>query len=595
MIVEQNRFDKITVFVFAILLTFVLSILAITPPALDYEVSIYGVYQWYFWALIITILIMSIILILFSDSRKHLVFGFIFIIITNVILLSIQFARGYFFYHGGDLFTHIGFSRDILELRHLSSDNFYPLQHILMIDFEKITNISIEVSSRLLSIIFYLLFVISLYVFLSKYSFTKHKYSLALGTLLIFGSNYVTPIPNILSFLFFSFALFILIQIKLTDYKIRFNILLFIVVLSVIFFHPITSLYLILILVIFKITSYFSNEYLEKHDEITHLDKTILASTGAWTLWHMGFSSIRKGINRTLNSIFYQSTLNPRAKEITRTMRLVDIKISDIARKFVFDYGIFSILLLIILVYFIYLYYDDRKIKYFLKQKEVLFFASIIFIFTCWSVLNIFADFVTFSRVFKVIIFFSFLLIGGIYSFLMGFKFDFYMRKNNVHTFIIVMLVVFIIIVSVFGIYPSPPSLSNNSQITKQENNGMRWLFDIQNEDRLIWEEGIRQYRWADFIYGVRGENRPSNIRRETNVEEHFGYEEYDRMGKNYSGYFIKTDIVMITYQNVLPDYEDSWRFNESDHTKLERDSTVNEIYDNGFFNTYYIREVEER
>ena len=327
--------------------------------------------------------------------------------------------------------------------------------------------------------------------------------------------------------------------------------------------------------------------------ELPHLNKTILSSIGAWFLWHMGFSSIRRGVTRTIHSIFYGSTLNPRAKELTQTLGMFDIKLLDIIRKFIFEYGIFSILFLMVLIYIAYMSYNKEKIKNFLKQEEVLFFTSLVFVFAGWSIINFFADFVTFSRVFKFVILFSFLLLGFIFNFNISFKVIFNKRYINKHYFILTLLIIFILIVSVFSVYPSPTSFSSNLQVTQQENEGMRWFFNVQNEERPTWEEGIRQYRWADFIYGREGENRPTNIRRDPNVKDHFGYNELDMMGENYSGYFINTEIQMITYRTIFSDYEGYWRFNESSYEKLENDDSVNKIYDNGFFTTYYIEDVD--
>lgn len=589
----NDKLNRLVIFIFSFLLIIIVLIIANTPSATDYEVDIYGVYSWYFWILIITTLLIGIIVILASKSKKTLTSGFFIIVVTNVVLLGLQFFRGYFFYPGGDLFTHVGFTKDILESGHIPSYNFYPFQHILTVNISQIGDISLGISSRLLSIIFYLLFVISLYIFIKNYSIPKSKYCLVLGTLLIFGSQYTSPLPNILSFLFFPLIFFLIIKIKIGSSEIRSNILLFIIVLSVIFFHPITSLYLLAVLVFFKMTNYFSFMFFDRSYELPHLNKTILSSIGAWIFWHMGFSSIRRGVTRTIYSIFYGSTLNPRAKELTQTLGMFDIELLDIIKKFIFDYGIFSILFLMVVLYMAYLSSNKEKLKSFFKQGEVLFFTSLVFVFAGWSVINFFADFVTFSRVFKFVILFSFLLIGFIFSFFMSFRFDSYIKNKNKHLVVMSMLVIFVLIVSVFSVYPSPTSLSSNLQITEQENEGMRWFFNVQNEERPTWEEGIRQYRWADFIYGREGENRPTNIRRDPNVKDHFGYDELNRMGENYSGYFINTEIHMITYKTIFSDYEGYWRFNESSYEKLKNDDSVNKIYNNGFFTSYYIEEVD--
>lgn len=594
---DENTYGKrsklFLIFLFSLLLTLILVIIARTPSAHDYELDIYSAYPWYFWALIFNTSALGCVLILWSRSKELITYGYIFIVITNVVLLGLQFFRGYFFYGGGDTFTHVGYVKDILRSGHISSYNFYPFQHLLVIDLNLATSLSIEISYMILTIIFYVLFVVSLYVFLRRYTLPKFRYCLVFGTLLIFGTTYTSPLPNILSFLFFPLVLFLLVKLTESPYKLRLNILLFIVVLSVIFFHPITSLYLLGILVLFRLTNTITFEIWNKRYSPDYLDITIFSSTAAWMSWHLGFSSIRRGINRTLYSILFDPSLNPRAEDYTQTLGMFDIHVLDILRKFIFDFGIVTILCLVIIGYFIYMSCRKGKVSRFLKQREVLFLGVSTFIFVAWSTVNFFADFVSFTRVFKLVILFSFILIGFIFSFNTTFQVNYDIKNKNIHYGVLSLLVVFILVISVLGVYPSPISFSSNRQVTQQENQGMNWFFEVQNDERRIWEEGIRQHRWADFVHGREGEDRPGNIRREPNVKDHFGYAEHERMGENYSGYFIKTEIHIITYREIFLDYKEYWRFDESSYKRFSEDDSVNKIYDSGFFTCYDIEEVE--
>ena len=593
---KEKKPKLFVTFIFALSITTILYIIARTPSATGYEIDIYSIYPWYFWALIIGNLMMGSIIIIFSRSRKKVTYGFYFVVITNLILLGLQFFRRYFFYGGGDPFTHIGYVRDILLTGYISPENFYPFQHILIANINATTNIPIEMSIRLLTILFYILFVLSLYILLRKYSLPKFKYGLVLGTLLIFGPQYTSPLPNILSFFYFPLILFLLVKLESIPAKIRINFALFLVALAIIFFHPITSLYLLGILIFFNMTNYFSRKVWYKGRSLPYLNITILLTTGTWAFWHLGFTSIRMGIRRAIYSIFAEPGLNPKAEELIQAVGMFDVQFIDMVRKFIFDFGIVSILFLMVLIYFIYMNIDRLKFKRFIKQREVLFLFLSVLLFAAWATINFFADFVTFTRVFKFVILFSFLLMGFIFSFNISLKVNFAAIKHkNTHSFVMVLLVTFILITSVFSLYPSSPSFSSNRQVSEQENEGMRWLFDVQNEGNLIWEEGIRQHRWGDFLYGRRGETRPGNLRREPNIPDHFGYDEYERMGENYSGYLIKTEVAIMMYRTNFPEYEQFWRFNESSYEEFDRDDSVNKIYDNGFFSSYYIEEVDEQ
>ncbi len=591
----QERFRRVFVFLFILFVTSILFILTLTPAAHGYEIDIYSIYPWFFWALIICSLFMGAAVMIFSKSRINITYGFIIMVITNLILLSLQFVRGYFFFGGGDIFTHVGFVRDLKVYGHVASTNFYPNQHILTLVLHEINFISIEMSIRLLSPIFYILFISTLFIFLRKYPTKKFKYCMVIGALLLFTSEHLSPIPNILSFLYIPLILFLLSKIDVSTSKIKFNILLFMIVLSAIFFHPITSLYIIGVLILFKITSHITVRFWNSNQNLPYLNITTISSIGAWLGWHLGFSSIRRGIRTTIYSIIYEPGLNPRAEDYTETLGMFDIHILDIGRKFIFDYGILSILFLLSLFYLIYMSFINKTITKFVKQRKTLFLITSVFIFTTWATINFFADFVSFTRVFKLIILFSFLLVGFVVSYNIDYRLLFNIRHKNMHLTILSFLVVVLILISVFGVYPSPISFSSNRQVSEQENHGMRWFFESHNDERLTWEEGIRQRRWADFIYGLEGEDRPDNIRRDPNVKNHYGYLEHERMAVNYTGYFIKTDIHMLTYRYIFSDYEQYWRFNESSDERFERDRSVNKIYDNGFFTSYTIEGIEDQ
>ncbi|HJH26822.1 MAG TPA: hypothetical protein C5S37_08645, partial [Methanophagales archaeon] len=164
---DENRILKIIVIICFIFIITALTIIAKTPPAGGYEISIYDAYPWYFWVFIITSIFTGQIILLkstlSSDKNDKLwVFGFLAILTTNIILLFMPFIRGYATYGRGDVLTHIGLIKDILRTTSFGTDNFYPLDHILTASLSYITSINVEHAVNIIPPIFSLFYIISI-------------------------------------------------------------------------------------------------------------------------------------------------------------------------------------------------------------------------------------------------------------------------------------------------------------------------------------------------------------------------------------------------------------------------------------------------
>ena len=174
---EWNRILKIITIIAFIFIILASIIIAKTPPASDYEISIYDAYPGYFWVFIITSIFMGQIILLksaFSSDKndKIWVSGFLAILTTNVILLFMPFIRGYATYGRGDVLSHIGYIKDILRTASFGTNNFYPLDHIVTASLSYITSINVEPAVNIIPPIFSLFYIISIY-FLARQIFER--------------------------------------------------------------------------------------------------------------------------------------------------------------------------------------------------------------------------------------------------------------------------------------------------------------------------------------------------------------------------------------------------------------------------------------
>ena len=132
-LINNERLTKILTILAFTFIILDLVIIAIIPPASGYEISIYDAYPWYFWLFFIVVMFSSILIIiqkvLTENKSNQWFFGFSAILITNFILLIIPYFRGYCFYGGAgeDLFSHVGYLREIAQSGYLSEGNFYPI------------------------------------------------------------------------------------------------------------------------------------------------------------------------------------------------------------------------------------------------------------------------------------------------------------------------------------------------------------------------------------------------------------------------------------------------------------------------------------
>ena len=116
------------------LLNLILLVIAVTPPAKGYELSLYAPYTVYLFIAILLAFIFSFSLIL-SNIYKSKVdvscfVGLFTIFMLTGILIFLPLIRGYFFYERSDSLSHIGMVKDILMTGHIASENFYPIFHI---------------------------------------------------------------------------------------------------------------------------------------------------------------------------------------------------------------------------------------------------------------------------------------------------------------------------------------------------------------------------------------------------------------------------------------------------------------------------------
>jgi len=591
MIYDKETKIKLLLLIALISAIFIVICLMLSSPARSYELSIYSQFSTYFWFLVLLSLVSSSIVVIFSSKAKLIHLGLGLIILVNTLIIALPIFRGYFVYSRGDIISHIGNIKEIVASGSVPSQNFYPGIHILSSNIALVTEIPFGLLFQLLSLVFYLFFICSIYVlFRYGFNYTRYKYLVLIGTLLIFGTSHINIIPNVMVFFFLPIILYLLIKVN-TDKKVTsLSSIYFILTLYVIFSHPIASVYVLFIIILFSLFMYISQKK-SFSTLITKLNRSTTRITigllSIWFFWYFLFPTIQHGFKNVIISLFYESDVNPALSSYTEGYSVYGVRLIDAAQIITFRFGLNLILLLVsIVVVFLFLLKSRKNFLLSLfDEKFTGFFIAGFGIFVLWSGINALAYFVTFTRVFKWFIFFSIFIIGVLMIN------PTYSGKKRYKTFVI--LICILIILSVFSVYPSPMSKSGNRQVPSEEYHGSDWIFENIGPNESYWQFGTSRRRMSHLIYGRYSVLERVHSMEEKNMPKHFGYSDHEQVGQNFSGYIIHTDLTRLLFEEVFTEYEENWFFNQTSYNKLNNDPSVDRIYDNGFYYTYQVREVD--
>ncbi|RZN13855.1 MAG: DUF1616 domain-containing protein, partial [Methanosarcinales archaeon] len=601
---DENRVIKIIAIIAFSFIILALMIIARTPPASGYEISIYDVYPWYFWFFIITSIFMGQVILmkgaLSSDKTDNLwILGFLAILTTNIILLFMPFVRGYATYGRGDVLTHIGYIKDILRTSSIGTNNFYPLDHILTASLSYITGISVEHTVNIIPPVFFLFYIISIY-FLAKQVFERRDevfFVLAFASILLFGNGNLIFAPSVQSFFLLPFILYLYFKSRGSTHALEFSILLIISLFLTVFFHPMTTLFLILVFLILEFCLFiYKNINKRQGIELPKLQKrnlfnVILISFITFFIWYFSFSAITGMFRGVLNWLRYEigkSEAETYFELITRT----HAGLFDLIEVIVNGYGQIIILGFLSLIFLIYIFNIWRRHA----EEQKLGFHHIFFsfgslVFIVLSVIFFFNDFIIgFGRVSKYTFFFSsFFVAMGFYLVFNKSRPSF--NKQRFKSISLCVILILLLYFSTFNLYYSPIIKETNQQVCETEINGMTWFFDNRNEETLIQEVGLSQKRFYDAILGRLILSKNIRYGADTRPVDHFEYINKTSLGEYYKDqrYLLISIIGRISYPKLHPKYEEQWRFTPEDFSMLEKDNTVLRIYDNGNLNIYYV------
>ncbi len=562
------------------------AVLLTVPPASGYEIYIYTAYPWYFWAAIVGAIVGGQVAVLAAATGGRVNgsaagFGAAVSVGGVLVVTVLPSLRGYPVYGRADVLTHLGLIADLETVG--TAENIYPPTHLVVQALSGATGLEPMTVIQLLPVAFTGVFLGSLY-YLVRRLYDRQRALFALPFVLapVLAGAHVTAVPFALSLLFTPLVVYLLVAERATAAR-PVRLLLAVTIVGLVLYHPLTAVFLLIVLALYAV---IERTVAPGRVSPTPARAALFAGVvfGARYLTMTGILIRFQTVTDDFLGGGGRSQLGGTVDTIERTSP----EFADVLKIAVFQYGSTAILyglaaLLLAVVAGRWL--RDRG----WPGHVAVVFGAVTVTFAGLGVLFLTNDFIVgFGRPLAFGEIFAAVLAGSVW-------YVAWQRTDRAAGRAAVTVALVVVLAAVVGLtvastFSSPIVAETNQQVTEMELDGMAWTFENRNDEMLVEEFGIDQYRFYDLRYGV--ENATATVRREGTVPpDHFNYTTYETLGRSYESdhYLVLTRLGRITYPVKFPGYRDQWAFTPADFARIQFDPTVAQVYDNGEFETYRI------
>lgn len=601
-----KRSYKILSIIAHIFVLLCLVVIANTPPAGGYEMSIYGAYPWYFWFFLITPILIAVCLtlhkVIYSKSNENMLLIWFPALMSYLILFLLPFFRGYYFYGRGDALTHLGYTKDILSTSSLTG-NGYPISHTLVVIMNLITNINLESLIICLPALFVLLYI----VFVNRLAKTifNEKNLVYLCTLLALIVNFVNVqqfAPWTFSSLFIPFFLYAFYNKQHLSYVV---VLLSLVLLYP-FFHVLVTIMLIVFMTSLWMSDYGWQKMANKLKEISNsnfiqkIDRgklrydnviLVLSITGILWAFHMYPDSVASMLNWILHT--GEPELSPQVARHLGVLQKADLSLHNLIILFWVRKSNPMFFYAFPLIFLIFLSFLSKKLRKLISINKVFFqffIVYVVFVLITLLLMTVSIE-LGYGRAFPFVSISSLIVSSIMLSQVNNLK-----NRKNLVFIVLLFSISFLVLTTVFTVHSSPINKSPNSQVTKMEVARTNWFStEMANEEEVI---SLRSNTRIDRFYeGIYGENsqKPFRIDQQT-IPDEFGYDENKTIAKSFSSKYsmsymffsVRTRNEFKFYFKEIWDYVTS--YSNSSVVRLNNDNTANKVYSNSQFEVWLVK-----
>lgn len=572
------------------LLTIAGSVAFALPAANGYEISIYETFPLYFWGAVVGALVVGLGLILAgafdadADDR-YWQLGFLLVLLTHAFLLLLPYVRGYPVYGRGDVLTHVGYVKSIVDTAAIGSIDVYPNIHLFTFTLSAATGLEILRVINVVAPVFTLVSLAAFYLLLTKIVDDRRAvlFGAAFVLLLVGTTAHVNPSPFAQSSLLVPFVLYVFFREQRSN-SIAIRVVFAVAIISMVLYHPLTTLFLLFVFAVYVV----AKRVFRGDTWPANPTNAVEITAAVFVTWYINFAGIINRFESVYESLLTESSGSSQIATYSSTVERTSPALVDLLRIALFKYGVSAILLAFGSMYVIvagYLYRRDRLGE----NRFVLATVGSFVVFVIFAIVFLLNDFpggfgrpLMYTRLFGVVL-------TGLFFYTLWRVISDQRLRRGIQLGVYVTVGV-LVLVSTFSLYYSPLMSNANMQVTEMELDGTEWLFQHDEDAYEIEQFGIEQRRFHDVHYGKRTAS-PIIRYEETVPPPHFNYTTHQTLGQSYSDdrYFMVTRLGRITYEKKFPDYEEFWRYTPDDYERLEYDPTVHRIYSNGEFETYFI------
>ncbi|MEA1932084.1 MAG: hypothetical protein U9O06_11135 [Euryarchaeota archaeon] len=572
--------------------------LAITPPATGYEGSIYAAYPTTLWAVFLLGLSAAILLVLRSAvvGDRSWIYGLAFICSLYVLFHLLPLFRGWAMYGRGsaDALAHLGTAKQILETGAIPAHDWYPSVHVLIAGLTAF-GLPLQASSSVLSAIFTPLYIVSMYL-LGRSILGGRKAGLAVlvwSVPLVFREYHHSLHPAIFSFLLLPVFAALLVGAYNSDRRRSHVAFLAVLGLTLLFFHPITTLYLIGMLMVSLVARILYSR-LTDHELQYSLEPLFAFGLAAgWVAWFFQFTQIQVFAGRVLSSNSDSGSggetdgTEPVASSLLG--RLQDVGgIEQLVTGFITNYGtqfVVSALAGVAVLGAIGWYLSTRELRGEDTWLTFQFGAGVGLTFV-----GIFFYIVASNpiRNARYMLLFATLLAGLLLYRSLTDRLSWSPGTGKA-----VQVVLVVLLLSTAGLSVMT-SYNDNYHLTHAEDRGTDWYFDYRS-DEAVGAAADVSYKMRE--YSVGGDFGTSKFREfgseSATLDKRFGYADHESVGTAVDGY--ETYIATKPYDTTVPKFldpsvrEKHTAYYEEDLQRLGTDRGADRIYANGGYTVWYV------
>jgi hypothetical protein len=559
-------------------------------PATGYELSIYTNTPAPVLVLLILSFVGGIAIVAhevlssgYVRSRTYLA-GFAVIVLAGTAFLCLPFFSDYVTASSGDHLGHVGFVRDIVTSGHIGERNPYPVAHALLAEISTVTSLSPMDTVNLNTPLVLPIFMLTAYLLAAAVLPNEGQRLLAAliagGTMAGISCFYL--VPNTWSIILL--PLFFYCYFKRD--RVPFRILTVAILIVYPFFHPLSSIVIMLVLATMELP----------RPVYLRLLRRLRMGVPAWmssrpAIWPVLLEAavfvpwvLTRKVFRANVHIFWESLTSfpgaHRYESAAGGLGKANVHGLDILVLMFKLYGELLVFAILALLGAVLLVRQFRRGVRDGGAYRLLFFGMwvpIAFVFFA-------ADFAGVAAL-KVIV--ADRMLGYIEMACITFAafalWEIGMRLKTADAIVAATCVLLIpaLLANFYGHYYSPYVIRPGQHVTHGYAAGMTWYLDTKDPEVPALCVATYPKWYARATLGVQATYERTDMPELPEVENHFGYDNFTTVGEQYdSSRYVSIDRVdRMAYQTVWKHLD---RWNDADFQRLERDPTVDRIYSNG-------------